>query len=250
MGDFKDPKENELEQLSSMLRALLHTQCDKVNRERWEIAARLHDRVLQVLNAANLVAEKSLMGRDDRVDRSIVEDVRTYILQAIECAQSLSNEISSPVLKYLGLESALKWLGEEIEREWNMKVSFEKRCECDSVSPQAQSIIFQSLLEMLRELKECGVEKVRVSLRSIDGSIEVSLTHENIREEFMDSTSKLLELSRHRSAQTFLTPSSWFSSFIFASERCRHAGGDVAMSKEDNSVKWSLTIPESFPAPP
>jgi two-component system CheB/CheR fusion protein len=139
------------------------------DRERRRIAANLHDGVGQPLALAQnkIASARSSVGGELR---ATLEECVQLVQEAIARTRSLTFDLSPPILYDLGLEPALRWLAEQIEKRYGIRVEFAGDTEL-KVGPEAAAIVFRSVRELLTNVsKHAGVSTAQVTLaQSSDG---------------------------------------------------------------------------------
>ena len=143
-------------------------------RERRAIAAELHENLGQVLATAKLKLAplRSLAAGPEL--RPGLEEVLGLVDDALQQTRSLTYQLSSPILYQLGLEPALKWLAENMERQYGYRVSFTRLGESGELREESSVFLFSAVRELLVNVaKHAGASTVAVRLRWLDESVEV-----------------------------------------------------------------------------
>jgi len=117
-------------------------------RERQQIARDLHDDLAQTLAAA-LIRLSSLQAHlDPEVARSATE-LAELVGRADHATRTLAQRLSPPVLYELGLVPALEWLAQQLELDYGLAVQVVDDSEPKALSPEAASIVFRGVRELL-----------------------------------------------------------------------------------------------------
>lgn len=90
-------------------------------RERRAIAQDLHDSVTQLL-AVSIMKVRSV--RNSHSPEETLDEIETYLSQSLEELRSLTFQISPPVLYDFGLEAAINWLIDDVNKHHNMQLTF------------------------------------------------------------------------------------------------------------------------------
>ncbi|MEW6234399.1 MAG: ATP-binding protein [Candidatus Omnitrophota bacterium] len=136
-------------------------------RDRRQIAEELHDRIGHGLAACQMQIETIKRDSLDPQSVRIFDQTLALLEQTILDARSLTFEISPPVLYELGLEPALEWLIEEMEKHYGMKIELEDDGLPKTVSEDARGVLFRSVRELLfNVLKHSGALCAKVAIQS------------------------------------------------------------------------------------
>jgi PAS domain S-box-containing protein len=138
-------------------------------RERRRIATELHDNIGQdlVLARINLgmLAKTALTGKE----ADILCKTREILGDMIQRVRFLTHMISPPILESGGLESALKWLGIQIESDSGLRVSFLDDMSDKPLTEEMRSVIYHAIRELL----------INASKHSKTDSAQVAVGREN-----------------------------------------------------------------------
>jgi PAS domain S-box-containing protein len=172
VADITDRKRAE-EALSGMNRKLIET----LERERTRIARDLHDDVTQrlALLAIDLDQVRGHLPESDFELRARIGTIRERAAQIAADVQTMSHELHSSKLEYLGLFAAVKGFCKEFGELQKAKVDFESRDLPTSLSPEISLCLFRVLQEALHNAaKHSGVRHFEVQLSGM--SEEILLT--------------------------------------------------------------------------
>jgi signal transduction histidine kinase len=178
MQDITRRKETEAQLLryQEHLRSMASQVSVAEERERRRIADDLHDHVGQLLTLAamQLGAVQQAAGPSDQTGK--LEAVRQVIDDAIRATQSLTFELSPPVLQQLGLGPTLEWLGEEIQEQHGLDVRVSSSGEEPQVGDDLASLLFRSTRELLHNVvKHAGATRAEVDMDSEDGVLRITV---------------------------------------------------------------------------
>jgi PAS domain S-box-containing protein len=143
-------------------------------RERRAIAAELHENLGQVLATAKLKVAplRTLIG--DSGLQSRVAEVQSLVEDALRQTRSLTYQLSSPILYQLGLEAALKWLAESMEKQYGYRVAFTRLGESGELREESSVFLYSAVRELLVNVaKHAGASEAAVRLRWLDHSVEI-----------------------------------------------------------------------------
>jgi len=149
-------------------------------RERQAVAHDLHDGLGQLLHVARLKID-ALAKRVPEPLRNAVGELNGLVADASRQVRSLTSQLSPPVLKDLGLVPALRWLAEEIERMYDLKVEIDDAC-CPHVLPAAHSaILFRTVRELLINVaKHADTVVARVEVNCTANELQIVVADEGV----------------------------------------------------------------------
>jgi signal transduction histidine kinase len=142
-------------------------------RERRRIAMQLHDRVGQTLALAQMQLST--------VRGSLTEEAGAAVDRAIGCLEQaiadmrvLTFELSPPILHDLGLEHALAWLAEELEKDYGLKLDVSDDGPGQPLDETTRALVFRAARELLVNVaKHAKTHRASVSLRRTDEELEI-----------------------------------------------------------------------------
>jgi signal transduction histidine kinase len=117
-------------------------------RERRQIARDLHDDLGQIL-AASRIRLAGLCEHPSADVAAAALSVDELIFRANNSIRSLAAQLAPDVLHELGLSPALEWLGEEMERTFDIKVTLRDDGLPKPLAPAARSILYRAVRELL-----------------------------------------------------------------------------------------------------
>ena len=171
-GDTQRRKEQRFRSLALQI-SQLH------ENDRWAVSAAIHDKVLQTLNVAHLTAERTLKnclleGKPPGESDS-ARELRDRIAEAIEETQNLMHELSSPVLKYLGLASAIRWLVDKYSQGGRIRISVDEQTGASEPLPEGiKHTAFAVAKEIFRYVCECSaVDRLEVHIFQGDSAFSL-----------------------------------------------------------------------------
>lgn len=146
-------------------------------RERKRLAGELHDYLAQmlVLGRLKLGQSKRLAGPVPKC-AELIAQADEVVGEALKYTRTLVADLSPPVLYEFGLPAALKWLGEQMQRQ-DMAVAVEAD-EMDGVAlPEDQAVLlFQSVRELLMNaVKHAESKEAWVRLEHRDGRLLIEV---------------------------------------------------------------------------
>lgn len=139
----------------------------------------LHDDIGQLL--AFLKMKVQLMREDfpedPLLDKELVE-VRDTLTDILRKVQSITFELSSPILSELGLERAIAaWLKETVEAKHGIHTEFSDDGQPKSLSDDLKAILFRSTKELLNNaVKHARPQSIKIHLSRRSDQITITVT--------------------------------------------------------------------------
>ncbi|MBT3380305.1 MAG: PAS domain S-box protein [Lentisphaerae bacterium] len=142
--------EEKLQRSEAKLRELAVDLTRVEERERRSLAVYLHDDISQALALARmkfaLVAEDVEHGKQVTEE---IEEIRALLDQTIEGAQTLTFDLSPPVLHQLGLSAAIEWAGEKLGDEHGLAFVFKDDGRERVLGQDARAFVFRATRELM-----------------------------------------------------------------------------------------------------
>jgi PAS domain S-box-containing protein len=138
-------------------------------RERQAIASDLHDNLGQLLHVARI--------KLDAIEPLLpacppVNDLHDLLNEASRQVRTLTSQLSPPILKKLGLPAALRWLLDEMKRQYGLTVSFVQDSASITPSDEQGEMLFRIARELLiNVVKHSGSLEATLYLTQTDGQI-------------------------------------------------------------------------------
>lgn len=133
--------------LESRLQAATAATAMAEERERQRLAADLHDDIGQLLSLAGMKLGMLRNAHDDAAEQLRAE-VAELVTRAHQRTESLTFQLSPPILRDLGLAAAVEWLAEDIGKSYGLRVHVEHDGE-PSLDEGTRISLFRSLRELL-----------------------------------------------------------------------------------------------------
>lgn len=161
------------------LRSLASSLSLAEERERRRLAVYLHDQIGHTLALANIKLgelQKALPGQCPGFPAGELEKTGALLEQAIRDTHSLTFKISSPILYELGLEAALEWLTEQIQKDHGLSTRFVSDGQPKPLDDDVRVLLFQAVNELLvNVVKHARAQNVEVSMRREGGHLKVEV---------------------------------------------------------------------------
>jgi two-component system, chemotaxis family, CheB/CheR fusion protein len=103
-------------------------------------------------------------------------EIENLLVRANQSARSLSYQLSPPVLYELGLNPALEWLGEEMNRLYRLQVSVSRNHHARLLDERTRIILFRAVRELLVNVaKYAKVRRACVRIRRKGNRVIISV---------------------------------------------------------------------------
>jgi PAS domain S-box-containing protein len=133
-------------------------------RERRRLASDLHDYLAQLLVVCRLKLSQSQSSEDTEDMRKMMQEADGLLDQSLTYTRTLVSQLSPSCLYEFGLQSALVWLGSEMQKQGLQVTLHENNLNLNLPEDQAV-LIYQSVRELLYNvLKHSGVKEATIRL--------------------------------------------------------------------------------------
>jgi predicted ATPase/signal transduction histidine kinase len=225
-------KERDLIELSEKLRTLSSELVLTEESQRRRIAVDLHDRIGHALANVRmqLGALKQTIAGDE--NQKALSRISGLIDQSIQDTQSLTFELSPPVLYDLGLGAALEWLVDQMREQHRIAMEFSEDPAPKPVDESVRVLAFQAARELLFNIiKHAYAHHAWVTLKRQDEQIHIEIRDDGIG----------LHASMQNRAKT--RKGGGFGLFSIQ-ERLKHFGGHLEISSEPGKgTRMTLIAP-------
>jgi PAS domain S-box-containing protein len=148
--------------------------------ERHAIARDLHDNLGQILHVARIKID-ALAKKLPDAEAKDLGDLRELVGGASRLVRSLTSQLSPPVLSDLGLIPALRWLADEMEGTYSLRVAVEDDGLPKSLTAGESVVLFRAVRELLINVaKHAGVQRTMVRALNINGHLVISVEDDGV----------------------------------------------------------------------
>ncbi len=174
--------EGKLLEYQGKLRAMASEILRAEDRERKRLAVGLHDDICQRLVLTKLAVESSLSLVSNAKLAASLRIAAEAIGETIEEADSLTFELSNPVLREFGLVPALeKYLAEEVRRKHKIACELESDKEIGALSDETRTCLFRVMRELLMNVvRHAHANKIKVCVHKSQGQLRLSVCDDGI----------------------------------------------------------------------
>ena len=166
------------------LRSLASSLSLAEERERRRLAVYLHDQIGHTLALANIrlgELQKSLPSQCPGFPTAELEKAGSLLEQAIRDTHSLTFKISSPILYELGLDAALEWLTEQVQKDHGISTRFISDSRTDHLDDDVRVLLFQAVNELLvNVVKHAQAQNVEVSIRRGGANLKIEVGDDGV----------------------------------------------------------------------
>ncbi|BFU94925.1 MAG: protein of unknown function [Nitrospira sp.] len=170
---------SELITSQGLLRALAAELTVTEQRERRRIATELHDYLAQLLVCAHLKVSQARPKQNSLETEEWLDQAAEVLQQALSYTRSLVAQLTPMVLHEFGLSSALRWLGEQMQRH---QLTVDLDIAATEPVPLAEDeaiLLFQSVRGLLINVsKHARVDHAAVRLTETDGILRIEVRDE------------------------------------------------------------------------
>jgi len=158
--------EQEVDLRTKHLRVLSTALMTVEERERRFLAEELHDHLAQLLGM--ILLKLSVIKPESDVAK--VGEIRELVMIAVKSTRSIILELRPPILNTLGLAPSLRFLAEEIDRAYSLRVLIDVADEPGPLLDQAQAVLYRCVRELLVNV----AKHARTSEAAVSGMIDES----------------------------------------------------------------------------
>jgi signal transduction histidine kinase len=227
--------EEQVHQYESELRSLASELSLAEERQRRLLATDLHDGIGQILVLAQIKLGELRKSAENTSMPANIDEIRKLLDQAIHDTRALTTQLSPPILYDLGLEAALKWLCEQVQKQHNLKFRFNADARVETLEIDVKVVIFQSVRELLRNVvRHSKAKSFEICMESRNGRVLIKITDNGAG---FDQTKMGAHFYKNRS----------FGLFSIR-ERLKALGGELIIeSQPGNGTRVVVAVPSTEP---
>jgi PAS domain S-box-containing protein len=149
----------------SQVRALVSELTQVERSERRRMAKVLHDHLQQLLVSAKLRLSVLCRGADDLVKKG-AREIEGLLDESISASQSLTAELSPPILHVGSLKDCFEWLAQSMDEKYGLKVKLAADEGIPALTDDLKAFLFESVRELLfNSVKHAHVSSATLDLR-------------------------------------------------------------------------------------
>ncbi len=227
LREIAEKREEESLRYQAQLRSLSSELSLTEERERRRIASDLHDRIGHALANASMRLRQLKGAVLTSLASKHIDEIHSLIDQSIADTQTLTFELSPPILYDLGLEAALDWLTEQTQKQHDIKVEFIDDDTHKTIDESLRILLFQATRELLHNVvKHARATQISVSIVKEDDFVRIVIFDNGVG---FEATKKEKDVKK-----------GGFGIFSIQ-ERLKHQGGRMEI-KSDPNLGSSVTL--------
>ncbi len=172
----------ESKQVEAALADVSRRLIDAQEQERRRIARELHDDIGQRLALLTVKLEQLHLGHSDLAEvRNRIGELQVQASEIATDVQTLSHELHSTKLEYLGAVAAMRGHCQELGEQTKVKVDFKSEDLASPLPPDISLCLFRVLQEALRNaVKHSGARHVEVGLWGTPNEVHLSVSDRGV----------------------------------------------------------------------
>ncbi|MGE5531140.1 MAG: MASE3 domain-containing protein [Bacteroidota bacterium] len=173
--------EQELQRSQTALRSLASELSLAEERERRRIATEIHDNLSQTLAIASMRAAmlEQICATEEAAPQ--IAELRSLLSSAVADTRSVTFELSPPILYQVGLEAAIRWLGEQTQERHGIQFQMIDDQKPRTLTDDVRTVLFQSIREIFANMiKHAQAHKVTVHLETLNDRLVARIEDDGI----------------------------------------------------------------------
>ncbi len=168
----------EAEKYARQLQALTGRLVLVEEEERQRITDVLHEDVQQTLVAARMMLGAALGSVRGAAAQGALNSVDSMLTRSIQLTRSLVQEIAVPSVREGEVPAAIRWLAQQVQEKFGMKVKVTADEDVSAVSINMYLCLYRAVQELLFNVaKHAGVREAEVSIcQDIEGRLQVAVS--------------------------------------------------------------------------
>ncbi|MFZ2197571.1 MAG: PAS domain S-box protein [Thermodesulfovibrionales bacterium] len=174
-------KEQAIANYQKLLQRFMYESTLLEERERKRIADELHDAVGQnlVFSKLRLSSLRDTLTAAGEVET--LEEIIGMLDSTIEFSRFLTHELANPVLYLVGLEAAVRWLAEQLDKTQNIKVAVNTVGDLADIQMEMRVLLYKTVRELLfNVVKHSQADYVNINIRKISDRLEIDVMDDGI----------------------------------------------------------------------
>lgn len=209
-------------------------------RERHRIASGIHDEIAQKLVMAKFELQKLQQGMSDLGVSKVLGSLCDRIDEMVRDADSLTFELSSPLLYTVGLSVAVEsWMKQHVRSQHGINCNFISNLSTLCLDLEVRVTLFQAIRELLMNvIKHARARNVKVNLHEFDDRVEISVEDDGVG---FDAT-KILE--------TLVVDETGHFGLFSLMERINYLGGNFdIVSVPGHGTRVTIAVAKKYNMP-
>ncbi len=151
-------------------------------RERKRFSYILHENLQQQLLGAKMLLGQHLREHKAAERMEEIEEVAhglAMLESALETTKTLSVEMNPPILRRQGLDAALEWLANHMDKKYGLKVDLRLEKSLGAIRDETQQMLTQMVRELLNNVRQhAGVNRAAVTAGCKQSSLRLTVSDE------------------------------------------------------------------------
>jgi PAS domain S-box-containing protein len=145
-------------------------------RERHRLATILHDDLQQILAVARYQASSLAQDADEKL-KPAAQGIENLLVLSLSLTHNLSSDLSPPIMRGAGLESAFKWLVKWMGERHGLGVTLDLSGEIPAAEENVVTLLFQSVRELLfNVVKHAKVNAAELAVSRDEEALRISVS--------------------------------------------------------------------------
>ncbi len=163
--------------IGSLTTKLVH--CEEHERRR--IASYLHDQVGQSLVALRLRLDAITQDTDEQGQSEEIKQLGELIDETMEKTESLTYDLSPPVLRQFGLVAAIEWLGNKFSSEHKFQINFNVEGIRAEIDEEDAALLYRIVRELVvNAFKHACTASARVTVRWLSEVVSITVEDKGV----------------------------------------------------------------------
>jgi signal transduction histidine kinase len=146
-----------------------------------DLAVALHDKLGQSLALAKFKSSELNKQSTNSKHKKILDEIVSYLDEAINESRDITYELSPPVLYEMGLIPAIEWKLDDMENKNGIKTSLIDHSNSHELSQKEQIITYRTIGELLQNIKKhSNAKNVNVSFGQANGTYKITVSDNGI----------------------------------------------------------------------
>ncbi len=150
-------------------------------RERRRLATNLHDHIGQTLAITKLKLGELRNSLPSEDTGELLGNIWSLVDRTIKYTKSLTFELSPPILYELGFEATIEWLGEQMQKQYNISFDFADDGLPKPLDENISVLMFQAVRELfMNVVKHARAQKMSVCIQRENGNMRVVVEDDGV----------------------------------------------------------------------
>lgn len=168
--------EKQLKRYQKKLQSLSSKLSLAEEKERRRIADYLHDYIGNNLAISKMKIKSLYSKLNDPLSANEMQDIIQIVEETMQLTQSLTFDLSPPILYDLGLEAAIEWLCDKMNESHPMEFIFQPKDRISSIDEEISILVFKTIRELLyNSIKHSSAKQITVLASHRKGLLKIQV---------------------------------------------------------------------------